>query len=69
MSPGIVLLVSPIFKTVSIIPGIDCLAPDLTERSRGLVASPNLVPIIDSTSDMLSFTSFAKLSGKDLLFL
>ena len=50
-------------------PGIDCRAPDLTERSRGLFESPNLVPIINSTLDMFSFTSLARLSGKHLLLL
>ena len=64
-----VSLVKPKFRTVSIIPGIDCLAPDLTDSNSGLDGSPKLVPIIDSTLDRLSFTSSVKLSGKDLLFL
>ena len=69
IKPGIDLDVSPIFSTVSIMPGIDCLAPDLTDKSNGLSESPNFVPIIDSTSDNDFFTSEAKLSGNDLLFL
>ena len=34
----------PIFNTVSIIPGIETLAPDLTETNNGLFKSPNILP-------------------------
>ena len=40
--------VIPTFKTVSIMPGIECLAPDRTETSRGLLASPKFFPTIFS---------------------
>ena len=34
----------PTFNTVSIIPGMECLAPDLTETKSGEVGSPNFLP-------------------------
>ena len=42
--------VRPTFNTVSIIPGIDCLAPDRIETNRGSFASPNFEPMILSES-------------------
>ena len=46
---GIVLLVNPMFKTVSIIPGIDILAPDLTDNNSGFFMSPKPFDIVVST--------------------
>jgi hypothetical protein len=43
ISPDIVLSVNPMFKTVSIIPGIDMAAPERTETRRGLFKSPNFL--------------------------
>ena len=42
INPGIVVEHSPIFNTVSIMPGIDCLAPDRTENNRGALVQENL---------------------------
>ena len=69
IKPGIVLLVNPTFKTVSIIPGIDCLAPERTERRRGLLLSPNFAFIIFSTAAIDSATSPSNPSGNALLLL
>ena len=39
---------------VSIIPGMDALAPDLTETSSGFSRSPNFLPVIFSIFSMYS---------------
>ena len=56
-----VLSFNPRFKIVSIIPGIETLAPDLTETKSGLFKSPNFFPHSFSTCfnsrliDLISF--------------
>ena len=61
-----VLDVSPTFNTVSIIPGIDCLAPERIDTSSGSVTSPNFEPIIFSMSIKASFNCESRASGKTL---
>ena len=48
---------NPMFRTVSIIPGIDSRAPDRQERSRGLESLPNLAPIASSILPRAASTS------------
>ncbi len=63
---------NPKFNTVSIIPGIETLAPDLTETNRGFSLSPNFAPIISSTCltavSTSSFMSFTVSSLPTLLY-
>jgi len=44
-SPSTDLSLSPMFRTVSIIPGIENLAPDLTDTRRGSSTWPRVRPI------------------------
>ena len=44
-SAGNVSGVTPTFSIVSIIPGMDTLAPDLTARSNGFSGQPNCLPV------------------------
>jgi hypothetical protein len=48
-NPSTVLVVRPTFNTVSIMPGMEALAPDRTETSSGRSGSPNPIPIDRST--------------------
>ena len=41
INPGNVFFVNPTLRTVSIMPGIDCLAPERIDTSNGLSGSPN----------------------------
>ncbi len=68
ISPGIVAEQRPTFRTVSIIPGIDLRAPERTETSSGFLASPNLVPMTDSTRPSARCTSAASAFGYERLF-
>ena len=43
-------LFKPRFRIVSIIPGIDALAPERTDTSNGLAGFPNCLPVILSNS-------------------
>ena len=47
--PGIVFDVNPTFRTVSIMPGIELLAPDRTDTRSGFSGFPNFLPMIFST--------------------
>ena len=42
---------NPRFNIVSIIPGIDALAPERTETNNGFSVLPNFLPVIFSNSD------------------
>ena len=44
----------PRFRIVSIIPGIDALAPERTDTSSGFSRSPNFLPVISSIFVMVS---------------
>ena len=56
----------PRLRTVSIIPGIENLAPERTETSSGFVASPNPLPDRRSTSRIASSTSSQRPAGSSL---
>ena len=56
--PTTTLSLSPRFKIVSIIPGIDALAPERTETSNGFSTSPNLDFMSSSTPAIDFSTSF-----------
>ena len=64
-----VLSFSPKFRIVSIIPGIDTLAPDLTETNKGFFKSPSFFP--DSFSIIFNslLTSFSIFGVSFFLFL
>ena len=55
---------SPRLSTVSIMPGIENLAPERTETSRGFLASPNRRPIFFSSAFMCRETSSMTPSGR-----
>lgn len=48
---------------VSIIPGMESRAPERTEKRRGLVGSPNVLPCCFSTFLMAALSSPAKPEG------
>ena len=68
MRAGIVFDVNPTFKTVSIIPGIDVLAPDRTETNRGFSSFPNFAPIAFSVCFMAFKISVFNPGGKSQSF-
>jgi hypothetical protein len=51
---------------VSIMPGIDTGAPERTDTSSGLRASPNVAPTSPSTAVMAASTSAASPAGQPL---
>ena len=53
---------NPRLRTVSIIPGIDIAAPDLTETKSGFFSEPNFLPAFDSNFFILSSISRFKSS-------
>src|SRR3989449_4490412 len=53
-----VVSLRPRFRTVSIIPGIESLAPERTETSSGCSEAPNFRPPFTSTADRASSTCF-----------
>ena len=55
------------FNIVSIIPGIDTGAPDLTERSRGF-DPPNVLSIIPSVLVIFFLIFFFRETESDLVF-
>ena len=57
-----VLSLSPKFKIVSIMPGIETRAPDLTDSKSGLFRSPNFFLVNFS----ITFISFLILDNNDL---
>src|SRR5881409_892798 len=59
-----VVSLRPRFRTVSIIPGIESLAPERTETSSGCSESPNFRPPFTSTADRASSTCFHIPGGK-----
>ena len=61
--PSTVLSFNPKFNIVSIIPGIESLAPDLTETNSGFSASPNFFPACFSTSASADLTSSINPAG------
>jgi hypothetical protein len=61
--PGIVLEQRPILRTVSIIPGIDILAPERQDKRRGSLLSPNFIPIVSSVALRAAATSSLSPSG------
>ena len=67
--PSTTVSLSPRLRIVSIIPGMEARAPDLTDTSRGLDASPNLQPISDSICFTdFSTSSFSKATTSSLPF-
>ena len=64
---GIVFEVSPILSIVSIIPGIETGAPDLTDRRSGFYP-PNIFPITPSVLDIFFLMLFFKTTDSDLAF-
>ena len=48
---------------VSIIPGIECFAPERTETSKGSAASPNRRPLTSSSRAIAAFASSRTASG------
>ena len=62
-SASTVASLSPTFRTVSIIPGIENAAPDRTETSRGSLLSPSERPMLASNRAMWSVTSTARPAG------
>ena len=54
--PGMVSEQSPMFRIVSIIPGIELLAPERQLTSSGFLGSPNFMPMIFSVAAMASLT-------------
>ena len=64
-----VLSFRPKFNIVSIIPGIEILAPDLTETSKGFFKSPNLLPDSFSIFFISAFIFFNIFGPIFLLFL
>ena len=48
-NPSTAMSFSPKFNIVSIIPGIDALAPLLTDTNNGSLLSPNFLPCISSS--------------------
>ena len=61
--PSTVLSFIPRFRIVSIIPGIESLAPERTETKSGFSLSPNFLPVCFSTSAKAAFTSSITPSG------
>ena len=51
------------FRTVSIMPGMENFAPDLTLTSSGSAGSPSLRPIADSSSSRWAAISSSRPSG------
>jgi hypothetical protein len=64
VSPSTDRSFSPRLRTVSIIPGIENLAPDRTETSKGSVGSPSALPMRASSSLRCSATSASRPSGQ-----
>ncbi len=62
--PGMVSLVRPTFRTVSIMPGIERRAPDRTEISSGFFGSPNFFPITFSVFAIAFATSSSRDFGR-----
>ncbi len=62
-SPFTVRAFSPRLRTVSIMPGMLALAPDLMESRSGFLGSPNFMPISSSTRFRLARTSSVSPSG------
>ena len=54
---------SPMFRTVSIIPGIENFAPDRTDTSSGSPGSPSVLPRAASSAARCSATSASNPSG------
>ena len=67
-NPCTVSSLRPRFRTVSIMPGIENAAPDRTETSSGLLASPNFFPTFCSTSCRAAVTWSHMPSGNCLPF-
>ena len=62
-SPSTVASFRPRLSTVSIIPGIDTRAPERTDTSNGLSASPNFWPTAASTFASAASTCAVRSSG------
>ena len=62
--PWVVSSFSPMLSTVSIMPGIENLAPERQETSSGFWASPKRLPVTDSTRSSASIAWSHMLSGK-----
>ena len=63
INPLTVSSFSPIFRTVSIIPGMENLAPERQETSNGLSRSPNFLPCFFYRLQRVQFLSH--ISGKN----
>ena len=61
--PGIVSAHKPMLRTVSIMPGIELLAPERHEMRRGASLSPNFIFITASALRRASSTSFFSSAG------
>ncbi len=66
--PGMVFEHSPIFKTVSIIPGIDIRAPLRQETNSGFSGSPNFIPMTRSVLRRAFSTCSSICGGNFILF-
>ena len=58
---------SPRFRTVSIIPGIENFAPDRTETSSGSLGSPSDLPMASSSAAEVLARFFKHLGGSAAL--
>ena len=67
-NPSTVFSFSPKFKIVSIIPGIEIAAPDLTETKRGLVLEFHFFPVRFSIFAIFFLISGMSDFGNFLLF-
>ncbi len=55
------------FRTVSIMPGIENLAPERTETSSGSSDCPSFLPIVDSRAARWALTSSRSAAGAEPL--
>jgi len=60
--------VSPRFRTVSIIPGMENFEPERTERRSGVAGSPNFFPDFASTAASASRICFSSPGGNRPFF-
>jgi len=67
--PGIVAEQRPMLRTVSIIPGIELLAPERQEMRSGFSLSPNFMFITSSVLAIAALTSSNNGAGYSQLFL
>ena len=56
----------PKFNTVSIIPGIEILAPERTDTNNGFFGSPKVLPVISSS--FLTCSTICPLISSEIIF-